>query len=216
MLTHPIEIAKVLKFWFEDTKPEQQFGKDPAFDQRVRERFLELHAKIHAGESKIWRDSPQGRLAEIIVLDQFSRNMFRGTPEAFASDALALDLAKKAVAAGDDQRLPIEQRNFIYMPYMHSESPEDHEAALKLFAQKGLEQALKFEVLHKKIIDQFGRYPHRNQILGRISTPEEIEFLKKENSSFLKVCGAWLLTSNRGRSSVLFQFQKLDFQLKSA
>ena len=184
MLTHPIEIAKVLKFWFEDTKPEQQFGKDPAFDQKVRERFLDIHAKIHAGESKIWRDSPQGRLAEIIVLDQFSRNMFRGTPKSFASDTLALVLAKEAVASGDDQKLPIKQRNFIYMPYMHSEEREDHELAIKLFAQTGLEQALKFEVLHKRIIDRFGRYPHRNEILGRASTAEEIEFLKQENSSF--------------------------------
>lgn len=174
----------VLNFWFKEISASARFKKDENFDNEIRRRFLEVYRDVVAGKTAGWRDTAEGRLSEIIVLDQFSRNMFRDKAEAFAADHLALKLAQEAVATGDDQKLPLEQRTFIYMPYMHSEDKTVHEEAVKLFSQKGLEDALKYEVMHKNIIDRFGRYPHRNKILGRESTAEEIEFLKGPNSSF--------------------------------
>lgn len=174
----------VLDFWFEEIDPSFWFMKDDLFDQQIRTRFSKTYDYVVAGNSVTWRQTPEGRLAEVIVLDQFARNMFRDTPKAFAADPLALHLAQEAVRVGDDQKLYLEQRSFIYMPYMHSENAEVHKKALELFSQKGLEENLKFEILHKNIIDRFGRYPHRNKVLGRTSTPEEIEFLKTPGSSF--------------------------------
>jgi uncharacterized protein (DUF924 family) len=174
----------VLKFWFEEIDKSFWFKKDKNFDEQVRSHLAEVYAKVIAGETAHWRLSSEGQLAEIIVLDQFARNMFRDSPKAFAGDILALELAQDAVERGDDMALPIEQRAFLYMPFMHSEDKEVHAEAVKLFSQPGLEENLKFEILHKNIIDRFGRYPHRNEILGRESTPEEIEFLKTSGSSF--------------------------------
>jgi uncharacterized protein (DUF924 family) len=174
----------VLFFWFEQIDSSYWFKKDEHFDAQVRARFLNFYKAICRGETAHWRATPEGRLAEIIVLDQFSRNMFRGTAQSFEGDELALKLAKEAVAAGDDKKLPVQQRGFLYMPYMHSEDKAVHEEAVKLFNQPGLENNLKFEYLHKKIIDRFGRYPHRNEVLGRESTKEELEFLKTAGSSF--------------------------------
>ena len=131
-----------------------------------------------------WRATPEGRLAEILVLDQFSRNVYRDTARAFAQDALALALAQELVASGQDRSLPTAQRVFAYMPYMHSESAVIHEQALTLFAQPGLENNLDFERRHKAIIDRFGRYPHRNAVLVRTSTAEELAFLSEPGSSF--------------------------------
>ncbi len=169
----------VISFWFEEIDPQLWFVKDDAFDQLLRARFTALHESVCKGETYLWRQTPEGRLAEIIVLDQFSRNMFRGTPKAFASDAQALALAQEAVLLGDDMELPVRQRGFLYMPYMHSESALIHEEAMKLFAQEGLENSYKFEIAHKIIIDQFGRYPHRNAVMGRESTTAELEFMKE-------------------------------------
>lgn len=174
----------VLHFWFQELTPNLRFAKSEALDQKIRERFLETFEAALAGKTAEWRKTPEGRLAEIIVLDQFSRNMFRDTAKAFSGDALALQLAQAAVAASDDQKIPIDQRAFLYMPYMHSEDPKVHEHAVELFSQKGLEYNLRFEYAHKKIIDRFGRYPHRNEALGRVSTPEELEFLQEDGSSF--------------------------------
>lgn len=174
----------ILNFWFHEIEPKQQFSSDPKFDLQIRTRFLNVYESVVKGETVDWRNSPKGRLAEIIVLDQFSRNMFRNKPEAFSADALALRLAKEAVKVKADLELPFNQSAFIYMPYMHSENKEDHEVAVLLFSKPGMENSLKFELLHKKIIDRFGRYPHRNEVLGRVSTPEEIEFLKEKGSSF--------------------------------
>ena len=175
---------EILHFWFQELTPEMHFLKSAELDQNIRNRFLEIHTQILEGRTKEWRKTPEGCLAEILVLDQFSRNMFRDTPLAFATDSLALEYAQAAVKAGYDQKLPIEQRNFIYMPYMHSEKREMHEQAVKLFSQQGLEVSLKFELMHKKIIERFGRYPHRNEALKRTSTKEELEFLKNEESTF--------------------------------
>lgn len=174
----------ILDFWFDKLAPKQHFVKDPALDGTIGERFGAIHAAAAGGEVFNWRDSSRGRLAEIIVLDQFSRNMYRDDPHAFACDAMALVLAQELVAHGGDRELPNAQRAFAYMPYMHSESPRIHEVALKLFSQPGLGHHLKFERAHKAIIDRFGRYPHRNATLGRTSTEEEAAFLKKPGSSF--------------------------------
>ncbi len=176
----------IIRFWFKETSPRQWFTKDKAFDEEIRTKFLEIFQKVVRGETKEWREVPEGRLAEIIVLDQFSRNMFRDTPEAFKYDQMALSLAQEAVRVGDDKKLTGTERYFIYVPYMHSESRDIHKKAIWFFLSLPFEDWwswIKFEFKHKKIIDHFGRYPHRNKILGRISTPEEVEFLKK-NSGF--------------------------------
>ena len=179
-----MKYSEVIRFWFEEIKPAQWWVKDKAFDRMITERFGEVHAKAAACELWEWRASAEGRLAEVIVLDQFSRNMFRGDGRAFATDGLALVLAQEAVRGGFDMQLQVERRTFLYMPYMHSESAVVHEEALRLFDQPGLEYNLDFERKHKVIIDRFGRYPHRNAILGRESTAEEIAFLKEPGSSF--------------------------------
>jgi uncharacterized protein (DUF924 family) len=136
------------------------------------------------GELFGWRVKPTGRLAEIVVLDQFSRNIFRETREAFAQDPQALALAQELVACGQDQNLPADQRSFAYMPYMHSESRLVHEEAVRLFSQPGMEASLAFEMRHQAIIERFGRYPHRNAVLGRPSTAAEQAFLAEPGSSF--------------------------------
>lgn len=174
----------VLHFWFQELDPQMRFAKNAELDRKIRDRFLPTYRDVAAGKTTSWRNTPEGRLAEIIVLDQFSRNMFRDSPEAFAADSLALELAQAAVAAGADQKLATEQKAFLYMPYMHSEDRKVHERAVELFSQQGLEYNLRFEYAHKKIIDRFGRYPHRNEVLGRPSTPEELAFLQEEGSSF--------------------------------
>lgn len=174
----------ILKFWFEELEPRDWFRKSDELDDTIRRRFADTHQQAAAGELFGWRCSALGRLAEIIVLDQFSRNLFRNDSKAFAQDAQALTLAQEAVAQGMDQALSTSQKAFLYMPYMHSESAAIHEEALRLFAQPGLEDNLRFEHRHKAIIDRFGRYPHRNAALGRDSTREERDFLQQPGSGF--------------------------------
>lgn len=183
MVPH-VSACEVIKFWFEDIEPKQRFMKDLEFDGLIRDRFGEIHARANKGLLYTWREHPLDALAEIIVLDQFSRNIYRDTAAAFASDTLALVLAQEAVRRKLDEELNATQKAFLYMPFMHSESAEIHEIALYLFDQEGLEDNYNFEVRHKEIIDRFGRYPHRNAILGRESTAEEIEFLTQPGSSF--------------------------------
>ena len=174
----------VLDFWFKEIDAKQWWTKSAEFDQLIASRFGSLHAAAARCELHPWRETPPGRLAEIIVLDQFSRNMFRDQPQAFACDAMALALAQTAVATQADAVLEIQQRAFVYMPYMHSESLLIHSTAQTLFSQAGLESSLASEQHHKAILDRFGRYPHRNAILGRASTTEELEFLSTPGSSF--------------------------------
>ena len=174
----------VLHFWFDELSAAQHFAVDPALDQQIGKRFGRLWHAARACELWAWRGTARGRLAEIIVLDQFSRNLHRGSPLAFAQDALALALAQELVAGRHDEALPIARRGFAYMPYMHSESLAIHVQALVLFDQPGLEENLRFEHAHRDILERFGRYPHRNAVLGRASTPEEIEFLTQPGSSF--------------------------------
>jgi len=165
----------VLDFWFDELDPSRWYRKSDALDARIVARFASLHQAIVAGERAAWRDTPDGRLAEIIVLDQFSRNMFRGSPLAFATDPLALALAQESIRAGADTALDDSRRAFLYLPFMHSESALIHEEAMRLFADL---PNLDFEIRHKAQIDRFGRYPHRNAVLGRVSTPEELEWLE--------------------------------------
>ncbi len=176
--------TEVLNFWFNEIDQKQWWVKQSEFDQIIRERFSDIHASANACELYKWRESPEGRLAEIIVLDQFSRNIFRDTPAAFASDTLALALAQEAIAVGDDLRLNELQKIFLYMPFMHSESLKIHNVAIELFRNNCPESNLNFEIRHRDIIEKYGRYPHRNCILGRTSTEEEIAFLKQAGSSF--------------------------------
>jgi uncharacterized protein (DUF924 family) len=174
----------IIHFWFDELSEKQHFAKDAALDALMVQRFGALLERAARCELFGWRATPAGRLAEIIVLDQFSRNVWRDTPRAFAQDALALTLAQELVLRGDDTQLSVAQRRFAYMPYMHSESLLVHQEALRLFALPGLEDNLQFEQRHLAILPRFGRYPHRNAILGRASTAQELAFLQEPGSGF--------------------------------
>jgi uncharacterized protein (DUF924 family) len=197
------DFERVLEFWFGELGPDGRatpavakrwFMGGPEFDQEIRERFLALHAEISAGGHEEWLGSPRGRLALVIVLDQFSRNLFRGTPAMFARDARALEHAFDGIARGDEKHLALDERVFLYMPLMHSEKLAVQERCVDLFATlrdsvsgeacQAIARNLDFAIRHRDIIRRFDRFPHRNAILGRESTPEEIEFLKQPGSSF--------------------------------
>jgi uncharacterized protein (DUF924 family) len=173
-----MDSAEVIDFWFNELQPKDWFQKNEGMDARITERFASVQQAGARGELWSWRSTAPGVLAEIIVLDQFPRNIFRNDRRAFATDGMALVLAQEAVRRALDRELSPVQKSFMYMPFMHSESPVVHAIAVTLFSQPGLEENLNFELQHKNIIERFGRYPHRNQILGRISTADEIEFLK--------------------------------------
>jgi uncharacterized protein (DUF924 family) len=175
---------QVLKFWFETLKPAQWWQVDEALDREIGERFGGLLESAAAAELFEWRVDAHGRLAEIIVLDQFSRNIHRGTPRAFSQDPMALALAQEAIAMTALNPLSPIERAFLLLPYMHSESRRIHVEAEHLYREHAPQDNYQFELKHKVIVDRFGRYPHRNEILGRESTQEEIEFLKQPGSSF--------------------------------
>jgi len=174
----------ILNFWFNEITPKQWWAQSDELDQQIKSRFSDVHRAASCCELYSWRETTAGVLAEIIILDQFSRNIYRNHPYAFASDALALALAQTAVAVKIDHEIDNMQRAFLYLPYMHSESQMVHKVAVSLFSKQGMEENLNFELQHKAIIDRFGSYPHRNDILGRTSTAEEIDFLKTPGSSF--------------------------------
>jgi len=175
---------EILAFWIVDITPKQWWVTDPEFDRQIEDRFHDVLHRAMRGELSCWRTEEKGRLAEIIVLDQFSRTIHRATALAFANDSLALALAQEAIAAHADEALEPAKKAFLYMPFMHSESPEIHAIAVTLFDRDGLDSYLQFELRHQAIIERFGRYPHRNALLGRASSAEEIEFLKTPGSSF--------------------------------
>ncbi|MEZ0148826.1 MAG: DUF924 family protein [Candidatus Reddybacter sp.] len=174
----------VIEFWFEETTPAQWWQKSDDFDALIGEKFADLHQAATRCELFAWRRRPLGRLAEIIILDQFSRNLFRDQAKAFAHDSLALALAQQTIAAGIDQRLSAKQRGFLYMPYMHSESREIQQQSVQFFSQPGLESHLSSAQRHHAIIERFARFPHRNQILGRTSSAKELTFLQQPGSTF--------------------------------
>jgi uncharacterized protein (DUF924 family) len=196
-------IDDVLDFWFGELDADgcadsehsaRWWKKDEAVDQEIRRRFGELHRAVGARELDGWLAEPRGRLAQVIVLDQFSRNMFRGTPDSFASDARALEVALEGIDRGEHQALPRDQRFFLYMPLMHSEELAMQDRMVALFtelrdqAPPALREKsagfVKYGEMHRDIIRRFGRFPHRNAILDRASTPEEVAFLAQPGSSF--------------------------------
>jgi uncharacterized protein (DUF924 family) len=190
------QIEEILRFWFGDSPSNGQgksrkvwFLKDPNFDQEIRTHFLADYEKAAQGQLEDWQSSPQGCLALTLLFDQFPRNLFRGQPEAFATDEKALALVRAAIAKGFDQALPPIQRWFLYIPFMHSESLADQQYSVELFRQLSAEEpeiasAYEYAIKHLQVIERFGRFPHRNSALNRATTPEEAEFLKQPGSSF--------------------------------
>lgn len=184
MSIHP-EAQAVLDFWLDEETIPCWFEASEEFDRKLTLRFAETLKQAIQGELYCWRDTVLGQVAEIIVLDQFSRNIYRGTPQAFQQDGMALVLAQTLVANSVDYAsLAKSYQKWAIMPYMHSESSLIHQEAMRLFADLGDEVSMKFEVIHRDIIERFGRYPHRNEVLGRASTAEELVFLKEPDSSF--------------------------------
>jgi uncharacterized protein (DUF924 family) len=181
----------VLKFWFEEINPEDWYNKDENLDLKMTERFIALHSAVVACECSSWRVDPEGRLAEILVIDQFSRNIYREDPKAFIYDPMALALAQETIRGNHHKNFNPFYRQFLYMPFMHSESQYIHNTSMLLFSEPGLEDSFQYELQHKDIIDRFGRYPHRNKILNRVSTPEEEEFLKTTDNIFESNNGRW-------------------------
>ncbi|ETO04839.1 D-alanyl-D-alanine dipeptidase [Reticulomyxa filosa] len=172
------------KEWWHFTLKDEPFKRKPEdhFDFPIRKNFIDTYSKALEGKLKSWEESEEGILALVIIFDQFSRNMFRDSPQAFATDQKALNLAKQAIAKGWDKELKQEYKQFLYMPFMHSENLEDNEMGVKLLGKT--EENQRYAVMHRDIIKRFGRFPHRNNILNRSSTEEEVEFLKQKNSSF--------------------------------
>lgn len=184
MTSTPSVIDDIVRFWFETLKPEDWYRKDPSIDAGIRDRFGSIYDELKSGVPANWLATPEGYLAAVLVLDQFPRNMFRDDPRAFATDAQALALAKQAIAEGVDAKLSPEQRAFIYMPFQHAEDAADQARLVELFTALGNKLNLDFAVRHKEIVDRFGRFPHRNEILARKTTDAEAAFLKEPGSSF--------------------------------
>ena len=176
----PTTAMDILSFWFSETSRPKWFANEPSFDGVVSARYGAVLQAAKRGELFQWRETIRGRLAEIIVLDQFSRNIHRGTATAFESDAQALVLAQEAVRDATRFELKPDEKAFLYMPFMHSESPVIHEEGVRLFSEVGLEQHLAYEEEHRRVIQRFGRFPHRNAILGRASTAEEDLYLAQD------------------------------------
>jgi uncharacterized protein (DUF924 family) len=173
----PTTPMDILSFWFSDASRPKWFANEPCFDAIVSARYGAVLQAAKRGELFQWRQTIRGRLAEIIVLDQFSRNIHRGTAAAFESDAQALVLAQEAVRDETRFQLTPDEKAFLYMPFMHSESSVIHEEGLKLFSEAGLESQLAYEEEHRRVIQRFGRFPYRNAILGRACTAEEELYL---------------------------------------
>lgn len=191
----PAVLANVIRainaFWFgEADAPEYGqdrdawFKKDPRFDAQVQERFLRVVEAARGGQLDVMAESPEGAVALVVVLDQFPRNIYRGDSRAFASDAHALRIARAALAKGFDQEVMPVMRKFLYLPFEHSEDLDDQERAVDLFKALGDDTGLDWAIKHYDIIKRFGRFPHRNAVLGRLSTPEEKAFLTQPGSAF--------------------------------
>lgn len=172
----------VLEFWFSDEVKPLWFRSTPAFDDALRERFLATWQAAAAGELDHWADSPEGALALVVVLDQFPLNMFRGKPEGFSTEALSREVAKAAIDKGWDQQLEGALLAFLYMPLMHSEDLADQDRSVALFEAAGLADNLRFAKHHRELIRRFGRFPHRNAILGRPSSEEELAYLASKDA----------------------------------
>ena len=183
-MSKPTTPEDVLNFWFSERVKPLWFKKSADFDLEIKQRFLDTYQRGKTGALADWRNSSKDILVLIIVLDQFPRNMFRNTSQAFATDKIAVELTKYAVSNNYQQDLSPEEQAFLYMPLMHSENEPDQAKCVELFTKLGREDNLKFAIKHREIIDRFGRFPHRNEILARESTSEEKEFLTQPGSSF--------------------------------
>lgn len=172
----------ILAFWYTPPLPQHWFAATPELDTEIRERFSALWAQAATGALDNWQTTPQGCLALCIVLDQFPLNMFRGKARSFATEQQAVAVTKHAVARGFDAVLPVEQRGFLYMPLMHSEHLADQDESVRLFESAGLEANASFARHHREIVRRFGRFPHRNAVLGRESTAEELAYLASKEA----------------------------------
>ena len=181
--SEPVWVSDVFRFWFEEVTKDHWFSRSDEIDAQIRQRFLTLHEQLVEQDGP-GVTAPRPLLAAVIVLDQFSRNMFRGTPRAFAADFIARRLAKTAVEQGFDAAMSKQERLFLYLPFQHSEDGEDQVLSLRLFDQLGDEEWTRYALAHKAIIDRFGRFPHRNATLNRPSTAAEIALLKEPMGSF--------------------------------
>lgn len=179
--TLPEPASRILDFWFGELKPEQWWKRDEAVDTMIRKRFLALHESLASNVPAEWLETARGRLAAIIALDQFPRNLFRDDARSFATDGKALALARETVAKGLDEAMNESERAFLYLPFEHSENAADQAQSVALYKKLGNAETLDFAEKHKLIIDRFGRFPHRNGMLGRETTDEERAFIEKEN-----------------------------------
>ena len=175
---------EVLGFWFEELRPEQWFAKSGELDREIGARFEGLRREVLESRAAGWRDDPQTLLAAVILLDQFSRNVHRGTPEAFAADPLAQELASLAVEHGWDRDMTPAQRQFLYLPFEHAESRELQAVSLSCYEALGQEEALEYARQHAEVIARYGRFPSRNAALGRESTAEEKAYLAKPGAGW--------------------------------
>lgn len=172
----------IIDFWYSKEMQSRWFSSTPELDDEIRSQFEPLWRKAAAGEFYEWEDTPEGCLALAIVLDQLPLNMFRGKAESFSTEQQAVRIAKHAIGQDYDQRLPAERLAFLYMPLMHSENLADQDLSVRLFSAAKLESNLHFAQHHRELIRKYGRFPHRNRLLGRQSTPDEIEYLASKEA----------------------------------
>lgn len=179
-MAHDVTPDEVVTFWRE-AGPKKWFAKDDAFDEECRRRFLASWEKAGRGELSAWEDTPEGALALILLLDQMPRNMFRGDPRTWSTDPQALAAAERALDRGFDLKVDPSLQAFLYLPFEHAEDRKAQERSLKLFSILGAEEQMKYAQHHHDVVMRFGRFPHRNAVLGRESTPEELAFLDEDD-----------------------------------
>jgi uncharacterized protein (DUF924 family) len=170
--------SEILEYWYDMKK--YWFNSYPALDREIRDRYEKVWEAAKKGELSDWQNSPEGCLALVIVLDQFPLNMYRGEAKSFSTESLAIEIARYAIKRGFDKEINQSRLSFLYMPFMHSENLDDQNLSVKLFTEAGLESNIEFAKHHREIIRRFGRFPHRNKALGRMSTPDEIAYLNSE------------------------------------
>lgn len=174
----------ILDFWFAESRQPKWFVKDSLFDQEIINQFLDTYKVAKENQGLNCDDTPENNLAQVILFDQFPRNMFRDTPDAFATDALARSISKKVIEQGGDMDLSPPQRSFLYMPFMHSEDLEEQRYSVSIYEKLAIQGNLDYAIMHLKVIEEFGRFPHRNKILSRESTEAEKEYLAKPGAGF--------------------------------
>ncbi|KPJ95558.1 MAG: hypothetical protein AMJ55_03555 [Gammaproteobacteria bacterium SG8_15] len=174
--------ADILHFWFSEKVKPLWFNSTPEFDAELKERYADIFHAVLNGQLSEWQQTADGCVALVVILDQFPLNMYRGLPESFAGEALARDITRGAVNNGFDQQMPGEQKAFLYMPLMHSENIADQDLSVQLFEAAGLKENLRFANHHRDIVRRFGRFPHRNKILGRTSTQAELDYLASKEA----------------------------------